>query len=219
MDMNFYKKNILFQGMSEQDIEDTLNCLNAYKRSYHKNEAIYHAGSSTAFVGLIYKGSVIVERNDFWGNRTILTSFSEGDFFGEAYAMNSKAVIPVDIIASEATTVIFIEIGRLVSQSCNVPHVTQQLILNLLKMSLQKNMFLSNRSFLLASHTMREKILGYLNTVSLQNHSKEFEIPFDRQQLADFLNIERTALSKELSKMQKEGIIEYKKNKFKLLSN
>ena len=217
MNIDFYEKNILFRDMSRQDIEDALDCLNVYKRSYHKGEQIYRAGSSTSFIGLIYKGSVIVERNDLWGNRSILTSFSEGDFFGEAYAFNPDAVIPVDIIANEETTVFFLEVGRIASHSCNAPRITHKLVVNLLQISLQKNMYLSNRSFLLSAHTMREKILGYLNTAALQNRSREFDIPFDRQQLADFLNIERSALSKELSKMQKEGIIEYRKNHFRLL--
>lgn len=218
MDMDFYKKNALFQNISEQDIRDALMCLHAYKRSYQKNEIIYHAGSSTGFIGLILQGSVIVERNDAWGNRMILTAFSKGDFFAEAYAMNPQSVIPVDIIAREASTVIFLGIGIIASRSCAVPHALHQITVNLLKISLQKNILLSNRSFLLASKTMREKILGYLTHVSLQEHSSEFDIPFNRQQLADFLNLDRTALSKELSKMQADGLIAFRKNHFRLLT-
>ena len=98
MNLDAYKKNILFQNMSDEDITEALKCLNSYKRSYQKNEIIYHAGSSTTFMGLILNGSVIVERNDAWGNRTILTKFNSGDFFAESYAMNPAKVIPVDII-------------------------------------------------------------------------------------------------------------------------
>ena len=105
-------------------------------------------------------------------------------------------------------------INKITTDSCSSHRVINKLTANLLKISLQKNMFLSNRSFLLSAKTMREKIFGYLDNISLQNHSNEFDIPFDRQQLADFLKIDRTSLSKELSKMQSEGLITYKKNHF-----
>ena len=214
MNLDAYKKNILFQNMSDEDITEALKCLNSYKRSYQKNEIIYHAGSSTTFMGLILNGSVIVERNDAWGNRTILTKFNSGDFFAESYAMNPAKVIPVDIIAQEPILVVFLEINKITTDSCSSHRVINKLTANLLKISLQKNMFLSNRSFLLSAKTMREKIFGYLDNISLQNHSNEFDIPFDRQQLAEFLKIDRTSLSKELSKMQSEGLITYKKNHF-----
>ncbi len=217
MNLQFYTDNALFQGMKEEEIEEALACLNVYKRDYKKHEVIYHAGSATGFLGLIYKGSVIVERNDMWGNRAILTSFSTGEFFAEAYAMNPSMVIPVDIVSQEDTTVIFLEIGRLSASDCVASPVVHKLTQNLLRISLQKNMLLSNRSFILGSKTMRGKLLAYFNTIALQQGSNDIQIPFDRQQLADYLNLDRTALSKELAKMKDDGLIDYKKNHFVLL--
>lgn len=216
MDIVFFQRSQIFEGMSAEEIKSTLDYLNVFKRSYEKHDLVLRSGSPTKFLGLIEKGSVIVERNDFWGNRTVITSFSENEYFAEAYALNPRAVVPVDIVANSNSSIIFLEIANVYNMADS--SARNKLLSNLLKISVGKNMYLSNRTFLLSSKSVRDKILAYLNNVRLQKGTNEFDIPFDRQQLADFLNIERTALSKELSRMKSEGLIEYRKNHFILLS-
>lgn len=216
MDIPFLKSTPLFAHMTENDIEDALHCLNGYQKNYCKNELILAAGESILAMGLVLSGSVTIESNDHWGNRTILAHVPKGQYFGETYACFPDTVLPIDVLASEDCSIAFFEISRLPKHTCHAPQVMHQLTANLLQISLQKNMALSNRSFHTAPKIMREKILSYLNTVSLQKHSTSFEIPFDRQQLADYLNLDRTALSKELSKMRKEGLIDFWKNHFQL---
>lgn len=217
MDQELLINTTLFEGMTLPEIQEALGCLSSYQKSFQKGEVIFASGSVVTVMGLIIEGSVIVECNDLWGNRTILTHFEKGNYFAEAYAMYPDCIVPVDIVANADCQILFLKIGHLTHCSnCNDHHVIHRLTANLLKISLQKNMALSNRSFHTASHNMRGKILAYLNTISLQCQSKTFDIPFDRQQLADYLNIDRTALSKELSKMKKDGLLDYWKNHFKL---
>lgn len=214
---DFLLSTALFQEMTKEDLPMALNCLHYYQRSYDKHETVLAAGQDIRFMGLVCKGSVTVERNDRWGNRMILTQAQTGGFFGEMYAMTPGIILPVDVVAAENCTVAFFEVSRLMHHQCSYPEVVGALTRNLLKIAIRKNLQLSNRSFHTAPRSIRERVLAYLNTMSLQNRSLNFDIPFDRQQLADYLNVERTALSKELKKMQNDGLIDCWKNHFRLL--
>lgn len=151
-----------------------------------------------------------------WGNRTILSHVGAGQFFAETYALLIEEVMLVDVIANENCQILFIHIGKLISNMQNAAW-SQKLYRNLLLISSHKTLTLSGRSFHTAPKSARGRILAYLNAESLRKHSTEFDIPFDRQQLADYLNLERTNMSKELTRMRREGIIECRKNHFKLL--
>ena len=120
----------------------------------------------------------------------------------------------VDVTASEDCRVLCLRSGRIQSLKNSLEPWTLKYITNLLTISMHKNLILSGRSFHTAPKTIRGRVMAYLNSVSLQKHSREFDIPFDRQQLADYLNLERSALSKELGKMQKDKLIFCKKNHF-----
>lgn len=212
-------KNPLFKGMSDQNISCTLNALNVIEKSYRKGAAIMRAGSATDRMGIVLEGSVTIESNDIWGNRTILSHVESGQFFAETYALLENETMLVDVVANENCRILFLKVGSLDKLiSLNKPWANI-LIANLLSISVRKNLHLSGRSFHTSPKTIRGRVMSYLNTVSLQKDSKEFDIPFDRQQLADYLNLERTALSKELSKMQDEGIINVRKNHFRLLES
>lgn len=216
MNDDLLKKSILFKGMTDSERNECLLILNAHRKSYKKGDPIFHAGDLTDQMGMVLSGSVTIESNDMWGNRTILNHVGTGHFFAETYALLIEEVMLVDVMANENCQILFINIGKLILNMQNAAW-TQKLYRNLLLLSSYKNLTLSGRSFHTAPKSARERILAYLNTVSLQKRSTEFDIPFDRQQLADYLNLERTNMSKELTRMRREGIIECRKNHFNLL--
>lgn len=216
MNDDLFKKSILFKGMTDPERDECLLTLNAHRKSYKKGDAILHAGNQTDQMGMVLSGSVTIESNDMWGNRTILSQVGTGQFFAETYALLPEEVMLVDVVANENCQVLFLHVGNMISKMQRAAW-SQKLYRNLLLISSHKNLTLSGRSFHTAPKSARGRILAYLNTVSLKKHSTEFDIPFDRQQLADYLNLERTNMSKELTRMRREGIIECRKNHFKLL--
>lgn len=212
------KENIIFNGMSPDEIDQALNELCAIEKAYEKNSLILRAGDITDSLGLVLYGSVTIESNDMWGNRTILSNVGEGGFFAETYALLENEPLLVDVRANENCRILFFKVGSLKKLKSNMNLWSFKLISNLLMISANKNLHLSGRSFHTSPKTIRGRVTVYLSSVSLKKGSNEFDIPFDRQQLADYLNLERSALSKELGKMKKDGLIEVRKNHFKLLS-
>ena len=163
------------------------------------------------------EGSVTIESNDAWGNRTIISHVGRGQVFAESYAMLDHEPLLVDVTANEDCRILFL-------RNCGVQTLTglreawaMKVVANLLTISAHKNLTLSGRSFHTAPKTIRGRVMSYLNSVSLQTHARAFDIPFDRQQLADYLNVERSALSKELGKMERDGLIACRKNHFTIL--
>ena len=212
------KENIIFNGMSPDEIDQALSELCAIEKAYEKNSLILRAGDITDSLGLVLYGSVTIESNDMWGNRTILNNVGEGGFFAETYALLENEPLLVDVRANENCRILFFKVGSLKKLKSNMNLWSFKLISNLLMISANKNLHLSGRSFHTSPKTIRGRVMVYLSSVSLKKGSNEFDIPFDRQQLADYLNLERSALSKELGKMKKDGLIEVRKNHFKLLS-
>lgn len=218
MELNQLKKLILFKGMNDSDINAALSHLNAIEKSYKKGALLMRAGNVTDRMGLVLEGSVTIESNDIWGNRTVLSNVGRGQFFAETYALLENEPMLVDVVANENCRILFLRIGSLNKLISIKSSWATTLIANLLTVSTRKNLLLSGRSFHTSPKTIRGRVMSYLNTLSLQKGTDEFDIPFDRQQLADYLNLERTALSKELGKMQRDGLIEFKKDHFCLLS-
>ena len=212
------KNSVLFKEMNDHEYTQCLKTLKAAEKKYKKDTLILSAGDTTTKFGLVLDGSVTVESNDIWGNRTILSHVGKGQFFAETYALLEDEVLLVDVRANENCRVRFFTIGSLKNlRQINEPWAIK-FICNMLEISARKNLTLSGRSFHISPRTIRERLLSYLNTISLQKHSTEFDIPFDRQQLADYLNVDRSALSNELSKLQNTDIIKFRKNHFILLN-
>ncbi|HJA69344.1 MAG TPA: Crp/Fnr family transcriptional regulator [Firmicutes bacterium] len=203
--------------MNALEINTALYVLNARYQTFEKGEIILHAGGQTDCVCLVISGSVTIENNDMWGNRTILNIVDSDDFFAETYAILKDEIMMVDAVANEQCAIMFLRIGGLFGSGFEGQPWSNKLVRNLLMISANKNLILSGRSFHISPKTARGRIMAYLNSVSLKKHSKVFDIPFDRQQMADYLNLERTALSKELSRMKREKIIDFKKNHFEIL--
>jgi CRP-like cAMP-binding protein len=214
MDAVQLQKTMLFRGLTDSEIAEALQVLEAHEKRYEKGETLLTAGSVTERMGLVLEGSVTIESNDAWGNRTIISHVGCGQVFAETYALLENEPMLVDVTASENCRILFLRSGRIQSLQNSQNPWALKYITNLLTISMHKNLILSGRSFHTAPKTIRGRVMAYLNSASLQRHSREFDIPFDRQQLADYLNLERSALSKELGKMQREGLIFCRKNHF-----
>ena len=217
MDTRQLQKSMLFRGMTETEISNALQVLEAREKNFQKSETLLIAGTITERMGLVLEGSVTIESNDVWGNRTIISHVGKGQVFAETYALLENEPMLVDVTASEDCRILFLRSGRIQSLKSSLEPWALKYVTNLLTISMHKNLILSGRSFHTAPKTIRGRVMAYLNSVSLQKHSREFDIPFDRQQLADYLNLERSALSKELGKMQRDGLISYRKNYFVIL--
>lgn len=217
MTMDFIKEARLFKGMTEEELTIALQKLHAKEKEFLKKETIFFSGNPTKKLGLVLKGSVTVENNDIWGNRTILSNIGQSQIFAETYAILSGEPLMVDAVANEYSRILFLDIECLRHLHSTAEAWQIKLLTNLLTISAQKNLALSNRSFYTAPKTIRGKVMAYLNAMALRTGKQAFDIPFNRQQLADYLNLERSALSKELGKMQKDGLISIDKNHFKIL--
>ena len=207
---------MIFRGMSEEECADAKTALRATEKRYRKGTTILHSGDTTGMMGIVLSGSVTIESNDLWGNRTILTIIHEGGFFAETYALLKETLL-VDAVANEPCSILFLEVGELGKYANTGKGWAVKFTTNLLSISARKNLTLSGRSFDTSAKTIRGRVMSYLNAVSLQKHSRTFDIPFDRQQLADYLNVERSALSKELGKMERDDLIRFHKEHFELL--
>jgi len=217
MKISTLKNFVIFKGMSNEEIKSALKSLSYEQKNYKKGETILHAGTITKKMGIVLSGSVTIESIDILGNRSILSHVASSDIFAETYAFLANEPMAVNACANEDCKILFLNIEN-ITHSCNYDFESWRikLIINLLAISSQKNLLLSNRIFHTSAKTIRERLISYLSFVSLKEKNNEFKIPFDRQQLADYLNVDRTALSKEISKMKKEGLIMCRKNHFSL---
>ena len=213
------KNAAIFRGMGEEEIATALQELGATEKSYQKDSVILHAGDTTDRMCMVLEGSVTIESNDIWGNRTILSHIGKGQYFAETYALLQNEPMLVDVTANENCRILFLKIGSLNFLREKPAVWKSKLTINLLAISTNKNLHLSGRSFHTSPKTIRGRVMSCLNALALQKKKTDFDIPFDRQQLADYLNVERTALSKELGKMQNDGLIKVRKNRFKLLGS
>lgn len=216
MNYSFLSNTPLFRGISEENIRHILSCLNASEKTYKKNDIIYHAGDTIRDIGLIESGSVNIVANFYWGSSHIFGHIEKGKIFAENYAAIPGKELLSDVVAAEDTEILFLNFSALLTTCQRVCHFHQQLIHNLLRISAQKSLNLSARMLHTAPKGIRDRLLSYLSEQAMLNGSPHFLIPFDRQQLADYLGVDRSAMSNELSKMQKDGLITFKKNKFTL---
>ncbi len=207
---------MLFTGMEETEIEACLTALKAKEKTYHKGDAILHAGDTTDTMGLVLSGSVTIESTDVWGNRAILSSVGKNQVFAETYALIENQPLLVDVYANEDCRILMLKVKTLMSLS-DMPTWAIKFQKNLFAITTRKNLTLSKKCFHVSPRFIRERVLTYLSSMAIETGKKEFDIPFDRQHLADYLNVERSSLSKELGDMKKAGLIDTWKYHFKLL--
>ena len=213
--MSFISKTALFQGCSEEDILNMAEHLDFRTDKYRKGDVIFGVGSIVTDIGLVLSGSVRIEHTDLWGNKSILGITPAGSVFAESYACISNEPMLVDAVANEDCDILFISVPRLF-MPCPVCTSQNRLIQNLVMISAGKNLQLSRRSLHTSPKTIRGRLFSYFSQQVSAQGSSRIVIPFDRQQLADYLNLDRSALSKELGKMKNDGLIEYYKNTFEI---
>ena len=201
-------KSPIFKDITESKISEMTAAGFLRARKFRKNSFIYHVTDSVHEIGIVASGQVTIEYIDLWGNKAIMSNITPGHVFAETYALTGEPLM-VDAVASETSVILFLDMDKLMSSQFENTHC-KDTILN--------NLTLSNRIFCTSPKTIRERLLIYLSNESRKAGSQEFIIPFDRQQLADYLNVDRSALSKELGKMRNEGLIEFRKNAFHLHS-
>ncbi len=215
MNLHFLSKTALFRGCAEDDILKMAEHLEFRTVKYKKEQVIFGEGSIVTEIGLALSGSVRIEHTDVWGNKSILGIVEAGGVFAEAYACIPSEPMVVDAVANEDCECLFISVPRLFTP-CPVCEGQNRLIQNLVMISARKNMELSKRSLHTSPKTIRGRLLSYFSQQISAQGSNKITIPFDRQQLADYLNLDRSALSKELGKMRRDGLLEYHKNTFEI---
>ena len=216
MNISLLSESVLFRGIQSDEIEEMLHCLGAEHRKFEKTARIFRAGDTVTELGLVLTGSILIQNDDFWGNTTVLDHVMPGQIFAETYACTGEPLM-VDAVAAEPAEVLFLNVGRALQTCPQACTHHSKLIRNLLFLSARKNLNLSRKIFHTASKSIRGRLLSYLSFQSTRCGSRCFTIPFNRQQLADYLNVDRSALSNELSKMQRDGLIQYRRNQFLLL--
>lgn len=211
------KKCDLFRGMSEADIQHILNCLGSRKKSYRKNEYIFMEGEQYPKVGIVLSGAVQAIKETKTGDLILINQMKAGDTFGLSHVCGQVEYLPLSIISVDHSEILFIELNQLVQTCHNACQFHITMIKNALWLLAQKNLFLDTKMYYISHKTIRERILSYLEDQENRADADEFEISFNREQLADFLCVDRSALSRELSHLKAEGLIDYKKNWFKLI--
>lgn len=206
----------LFKGIQKSEIEKILPCLLAKNKNYKKGDYIYQIGDQIHLIGVLISGKISIENDDLWGNKTILNMITPGNVFAETYACIPGEPLMVNVVAIEDSEVLYLDTTHLLSTCSKSCSFHNKIIRNLLTISSQKNLNLSRRSFHTASKTIRARLLSYLSYEATRQGSYDFSIPFNRQQLADYLNLDRSALSNELSKMARDGILTTNQNHFSL---
>lgn len=210
------KTSPLFMGISGQELSSLLSCLSPRTKNYHRDDMILRMGDHADALSMVLSGSVLVVEDDFWGNRNIVAHIGPGEVFAETYACLPSAALGVGAVAAEDTRVLFLNIRRVLTTCSASCLFHERLIRNLLSTLAQKNLYLNQKLRHMARRSTREKLLSYLSAQAMSHGSPRFDIPFNRQQLADYLSVDRSAMSSELGKMQKEGLLQYDRNHFML---
>lgn len=216
MGIDILKSSPLFAGIEEKDIDALLHCLSAVKRQYQKGSFVLVEGETPATIGLVLSGSVQVIQEDYWGNRFILAQVEPGDLYGEAFSCAGVSEIPVSVIAVKQAEIMQIDYNKIVTTCPSACAFHSKMIRNMLQILAQKNIMLTQKIRHITGKTTREKLLSYLSAQAVGAKKETFVIPFNRQQLAEYLSVDRSAMSKELCKMRDEGVLKFKKNEFTL---
>lgn len=211
------KRTQLFAAVSEEEISSMLSCLNARLRTYKKGEYVLRQGEHLNDITVLVDGELHIQRDDYWGNRAIVDRIAVGEMFGEAYIAPESGALLNDVIAVEDSTVMFFDVKRIITVCSSACRFHSIVVQNLFFAISEKNRKLVQKLGYISKRSTRKKLMSYLSEEAKRNNSSSFIIPFKRQQLADFLSVDRSAMSNELCKMRDEGLLEFNKNAFKLL--
>ena len=211
------KRTQLFAGIGEDEISIMLSCLGARRTSYRKGEYVLRQGGHCDNIMILVEGKLHIQAIDYWGNRSILGQIVVGEMFGEAYAAPESGALLNDVVAVEDSTVIFFDVKRILTTCFAACEYHAAAIKNLFFAISEKNRKLVQKLSHMSQRSTRDKLMSYLSEEAKRHNHAQFSIPFNRQQLADFLSVDRSAMSHELCKMRDEGLLEFEKNHFRLL--
>ena len=211
------KHTQLFSGVGDDDISAMLNCLQAKIRTFQKGDYVFREGEHIDHITVLLDGKLLIQHDDFWGNRNIVHVIRVGEMFGEAYAAPESGVLLNDVIAEEDSTIIVFDVKRILTVCSSACRFHSMVVQNLLFSISEKNRKLLQKIGHMSKRSTRTKLLSYLSEEAKRHNSRHFSIPFTRQQLADFLCVDRSAMSNELCKMRDEGLLIFDKNEFTLL--
>ncbi len=215
--LKILRKCPLFSGIEEENLLRMLTCLGAKISSFDKKYTVIAEGNPAKYIGIVLKGSVQISRTDYFGNRSILSEIYPSELFGEAFACAEIDAIPVTVIANEPSEIMLIDCGHILHTCENNCGFHQRLIFNLMKDLATKTILFHQKMEITSKRSTREKLLAYLMMYAKKVNASRFEIPFDRQELADYLEVDRSGLSAEIGKLRREGVLESEKNTFELL--
>ncbi|MBP5167517.1 MAG: Crp/Fnr family transcriptional regulator [Oscillospiraceae bacterium] len=215
--LNELKNCALFSGISDGDLPAMLSCLGARVSEIEKNRVIFEEGSEAKTIGVVLSGAVQLVQDDYYGNRSIVALISPGELFGESFACARVESLPVSVVASADGRVLLLDFSRVVTTCSNACKFHSRMIFNLLRLVAEKNLVFNQKIEITSRRTTREKLMTYLMYQAKLNKSSSFTVPYDRQGLADYLGVERSALSAEISRLRAEGIIESRKSEFRIL--
>lgn len=209
----------LFRGIDSSDISPLLSCLGAIERKFKKGDIILTEGEPTDQMGVVLSGMALIEHCDVWGNRILLGNAAPGAVFAESYACIPGEPLQISVVASEDTSVLFLNAGKVLTTCTNSCEFHTKLVRNLLTVCAGKSLDLSRRILHSTSKSIRGRLMSYFSECIKKTGSYSFEIPYNREQLASYLGVDRSAMSNELSKMKKEGLIQYHKNHFTIIES
>lgn len=215
---NQIKNSPLFFGMNDEELKGLLECFNARVRHYEKEEMIVRQGDMITNIYLILEGEVNIEKDSYWGRRIIIARLSKNDNLALSFVGSKNIESSIDAITTKDTLVLILGYEKCTSMCQNACTRHKVLINNLFQILSKENIELIQKIENVSQKTIRDKLMTYLSNEAQRQHSNIFDIRFNRQELADYLNVDRSAMSFELSKLQKEGLIIYNKNRFELLS-
>lgn len=216
--MSALKKSSLFSQINDSDLKYIYNALGAEIKKYKSEETIYSYGDKIYNIYVVLEGDVFFVREDFWGNNGILTKIDTGQSFGMAYAFSSKKISEMKAVTQKGCTLMIIHTDKIYKPFSARYDLQEILIKNVIKTLCDKSIFLTEKLTHISQRKLRDKIIAYLSYEAIRNNSNSFYIPYSRRQLAEYLCVDRSALSNELSKLQNEGIIKFHKNHFTILS-
>ena len=211
------RKCPLFDQIGDESLDEMLGCLGAKKCSYKKGDTVLAEGDKAKYLGIVLKGSVQLVRVDYYGNRSILTSIEPPQLFGEAFAFAGLDSVPVDVVAAEDTDILLTDAMHIARPCENACAFHRQMTLNLLQIVARKNLVLHRKIEITSKRSTREKLMTYLLLQAKKAGSSTFTIPYDRQELADYLGVERNGLSTEIGKLRNEKVLECRRSTFTLL--
>lgn len=214
---NILQKCQLFHNIEDNNLLKMLGCLGAKVETFDKKYTILAEGKPARYIGIVLSGSAQIMQIDYYGNRSILSDLKPADVFGEAFACAGVQSIPISVIANEPCEIMLIDCQHILHTCANHCSFHQQLIFNLMKNLANKNIQFHQKIEITSKRSTREKLLAYLLLQAQKSGSNSFDIPFDRQELADYLQVDRSGLSVEISKLRKEGILKNHRNHFEML--